>query len=66
LNEQTLYLMLEIRRHQVDTTPRRKIDRTQKQPDFLPLGTVYRSHSQFIGAIIKEARVAKMSNQRFS
>src|SRR5579875_444673 len=64
LNKETLYLMLEVWRHQVDTAPRCEIDRTEKEPDLLPLGTIYWPHSQFIGAIIKKAWVAKMSDQR--
>jgi hypothetical protein len=62
LNKEPLYLTLEIRRHQINTTPSCKIYSAKVKPDLLTLGTINRAHPQRFSAIIKEAWIAEIGN----
>jgi hypothetical protein len=65
MNKQALNQALEIGGHQIDSIPGRDIHITQEEPDILTLGAIYWSHTQRVGAVIKKARVTKISYQGF-
>jgi hypothetical protein len=44
LNQETLDIALEVRRHQIYTIPSSEIDRTKIEPDLLTFRAIHRTH----------------------
>jgi hypothetical protein len=66
LDKKTLDMMGKICGCEIDTAPDCKIDGAKIQPDLLALCTIDRSCLQRLGAIIKKAWIAKISNDGLS